>query len=45
MVTERRSAEESGLSVLLDRCYCVLAEALDDACLPMFASEGRCVAC
>ena len=42
---ERKSVEESDLPVLLDRCYCVSTEALDDVCLPMFASEGRCVAC
>ena len=43
--TGRKSAEELGLPVLLDRCCCVLAEASDDACLLFFASEGGCTGC
>ena len=42
---ERKSTEEAGLQVLLDHCCCVLAEVVDDACLPMCASEGRSVDC
>ena len=42
---ERKSVEEAGLQVLLDRSCCVLVEAVDDACLPMFASEDRSVDC
>ena len=42
---ERKSAEESWLQVLLDYCCCMLAEAVDDACLQIFASEGGCAYC
>ena len=43
--TKRKSAEESCLQVLLDCHYCMLVEAVDDACLPMFAFKGRSVDC
>ena len=42
---ERKFVEEAGLQVLLDRYCCVLAEGMDDACFPMFASKGRSVDC
>ena len=42
---EKKSAEEAGLQVLLDRCCYVLAEAVDDACSSIFAFEGRSVCC